>query len=50
MFAFISIAFIPIMAIYAGNRQDELAKLGGMANMGSALSMGNLGGASVYCH
>ena len=50
MFAFISVALIPVFMIYNSNHQKELSHLPGMANMVSSLSMGNLGGAKTICH
>ena len=50
MFCTISVFFVPIMLIYMFNKQEALYKQGGMAYMGSAISIGNLGGAKVYCH
>jgi len=50
MFVFISIFFIPVMAIYHDNHQQQLANQPGMPYMVSSLSLGNLGGARVNCH
>ena len=50
MFAFISIFFIPIMAIYVDNDQHLFTKTAGYPYVVSQLSMGNLGGSRVNCH
>ena len=44
---FITIFYIPVMAIYANNSQNQLSNQGslGMAYSVSGLSLGNLGGA-----
>jgi len=51
MFMFITIFYIPIMAIYSSNAQQQLSKQSslGMSYSASGVSLGNLGGATVKC-
>jgi len=49
MFAFITVFFIPVMAIYSNNNQNALGKNEGMDYKASKFSMGNLGGSISKC-